>query len=135
MAGLQISTAGRNQQLASWLPSVGSDVNIEIRTGTQPGNADTALTGTLLASVAIPDSSIAAPAGGVMTVTGSHNVAAAATGTAGYWAWVDAPTGAVNAIGPCGTTAGDGVLVLSSLSVTSGQPVTVDSWQVTAGNA
>jgi hypothetical protein len=55
---------------------------LEIRTGTQPATAETAASGTLLAT--ITGISWGTASNGVISVTGTPNVTAVATGTAGW---------------------------------------------------
>lgn len=94
---------------------------LEIRTGSQPADADTAASGTLLATLTLND-----PAGTVASGTITIDVdpaitaTAVATGTAG-WARLYDSTAVSILDGSVDTTAAD--FIIDSTSITSGQTV------------
>lgn len=103
---------------------------IKIYTGAQPADADDAASGTLLATITMSDPAFGAAAAGVATAdnTPALSVAAAATGTAGWFRAADSTD--VNRIdGDVGQ--GSGTLNLDNTSIVSGQTVTVTGWTVT----
>ena len=89
MANLRIATATRNSMLDALATKVDADVGagtINIYSGTQPANANTALSGnTLLATLTFTDPCAPAAASGTLTFsTITQDTAADATGTATF---------------------------------------------------
>jgi len=80
---LKTNIAFRNS-LANQLNNLFTGGTIEIRTGAQPATADTAASGTLLATIPLPVSPFAAASGGAVAKSGAWLVVAIATGTSGY---------------------------------------------------
>lgn len=104
---------------------------IEIRTGAQPATANTAATGTLLATLTLSDPAFGAAVSGVATASAiTSDAAADATGTAG---WFRAYTSAAGAVidGSVTATGGGGDLQLNSVSIVLGGTVSITSWTVT----
>lgn len=96
---------------------------LEIRTGSQPANADTAASGTLLVTLTLNDPA-GTQSGGVITidVTPAISATAVATGTAGWGRLMDS-TGATVLDGSVATSGAD--FNIDSTSITSGQTVTL----------
>lgn len=104
---------------------------IKIYTGSQPATADTAATGTLLATFTLQDPAFGAASGGVITLAGVPlTVAAVATGTAG-WFRMESNGGATLSVldGSVGTSGNQ--INLNTTSITSGVNVTITSGTVT----
>lgn len=102
---------------------------IEIRTGTQPTNADDADTGTLLATLTFSDPAFGAASNGVATASAiTQDSSADATGTAGYFVVKDSD-GTKQFTGSVGTSGADMNLVTTS--ITAGQPVQITSFTFT----
>lgn len=99
----------------------GSAAQLKIYTGTQPADADTAASGTLLATLTLNDP-MGVQSGGVITVDVSPAITAAAgnTGTAGWGRLLDS-TGATVLDGSVGTSGTE--FIIDSTSITSGQTV------------
>ena len=99
---------------------------IEIRSGTQPANADTAATGTLLAEFTLTDPAFETPASGSMDIDATPDLTttAVATGTA-TWARVLDSDDNVVFDGSVGTSGTD--FIITSTSITNGQTVTLTS--------
>lgn len=129
----RIATATRNalaqqvQVLTDAGPSAGT---LKIYTGAQPATADTAASGTLLATVVLGDPSFGSAAAGVITGADPAAVNAVATGVAGWFRVADS-TGATVYDGAATATGGGGELQLVTTSITSGQPVDITSLTVT----
>lgn len=108
---------------------------IDIRTGAQPADPDTAATGTLLATLTMSDPAFGAAAdanpGGRITASAiTDDTSADATGTAGYFRIRATGTGADDvADGECGTSASD--LNFNTVSITAGSTVSITSFTVT----
>jgi len=104
---------------------------IEIRSGTQPADADTAVTGTLLATLTLDaTASFGASSNGVITLdaTPAISATAVATGTAS-WARVFSSAAASILDGSVGTAGTD--FIITSTSITSGQTVTLTAGTLT----
>lgn len=102
---------------------------IKIYTGSQPATADTTATGTLLATFTLGDPAFGAAAGGVITLNGTPlTVAAAATGTAGWFRMADSDNNPV-LDGSVGTSGNQ--INLNTTSITSGVNVTITSGTIT----
>jgi len=95
---------------------------VEVRSGTRPANADTAATGTVLATLTLVDPAFSAPAAGVMDLDADPDITgtAAATGTASWARVYDSDANAVFD-GDVATSAAD--WIITSTSITSGQTV------------
>jgi hypothetical protein len=112
-----------------------------IYTGSQPGDANQALAGTLLATLTL--GSTAFGASSASGSTGSRVVTATAnsitsgtagnTGTAGYFALLLSNGTTVAAMGSVGTSGAD--LNLNSLSITSGATVSCSAFTITQSEA
>lgn len=94
---------------------------LEVYTGPQPADADTAASGTLLVTLTLNDPA-GTQSGGVITidVDPAISATAVATGTAG-WARMKDSTGATVLDGSVGTSSAD--FIIDSTSITSGQTV------------
>ena len=96
---------------------------LEIRTGSQPATANTAASGTLLATITLPASPWAAASGGSVAKQNTWSATASATGTAG-WARLIGGSNALDvAIGTDWT--------IDNASIISGGTVTVTSASIT----
>lgn len=121
---------------ACWV-SVASNINafvLEIRSGAQPLTADLAPTGTILASITLPNPAFSATAspGATTAKAGTwQDLSADATGTAGYFRFRAAgDAGTTNNTdrridGAITITGGGGEIELQNLSLAIGQQVTV----------
>lgn len=115
--------------------NIGSTASvIDIRSGTQPADPDTAATGTLLATLTFSDpafgSATDANPGGLLTASAITSGTAVATATAGYFRIRATGTGADDvADGEVGTSGCD--LNFNTTSITSGSTVSITSMTVT----
>lgn len=132
MANLRIAAARRNAMLDTLnagLNAGSGAATIKIYSGTQPANADTALSGnTLLATLTCSDPAAASPAGGVLTLSAiTQDTAADATGTAS-WARVADSDG--NTQFDCDVGTSGATLNLNTTSLVSGGPVSISSFTI-----
>lgn len=101
---------------------------LEIYSGSQPA-LNGSLTGTKLAKLPLSATAFAAAAASGGTVSAAANAITTenglATGTAGYFAVLESDDATVVATGSVGTSNAD--LILSSLSIVSGVPVSVSA--------
>lgn len=127
---IQYSTTHRNNALADITTQAGTTAYLLLYTGAAPANCAAAATGTLLASIALPNPIAAAPSAGVLTLSAITAVPAAATGTAGYWRICTSSAGTTCvAQGTVGTSGAD--LNFVSTLFTAGQSVGVSSFTIT----
>lgn len=105
---------------------------LKIYTGAQPADPDDAASGTLLATIDLPNPAFAAAAAGVAAKSGVWSVVAADTGTAGYarmtnaagTKWIDISIGE-----------GAGELSLDETDIVVGNNVLVNTFTVTMPDA
>ena len=130
---VQYSTTHRSNAMTDLVTDLGSTGYLLIYTGSPPANCAASATGTLLA--ALPLSATAGTvSNGVLTFNAFTTANAAATGTAGYYRLCTSSAGTTCVSqGLCGTSGSD--LNLTTTSITSGQPVSVTSWTITAYGA
>lgn len=130
---IRLATATRNalatavSTLVDAGPAAGT---VKIYTGSQPATADTAESGTLLATVALGDPAFGAVSNGVITAADPVAVTAVASGTAG-WFRVEDSTGANVYDGSVTATGGGGDMTLATTAVTSGLSIDITSLTVT----
>jgi hypothetical protein len=136
---VRISTGLRNYMLDSGVNTAfDGGAFLDIYTGAQPANADTAPSGTLLASVSLPADPFAAAAAGAVALQGTWvDASADASGTAG-WARIrtNADAGGASTTlrrldGSVTASGGGGDFQLSTVSITSGQQVSITSGSLT----
>lgn len=102
---------------------------IKVYTGTQPVTGDSAETGSLLATFTLATTAFTGPSSGQLTLASTPlTVAAAATGTAGWFRLEDASGNNV-LDGTVGTSGQQ--LNLNTLSITNGVNVTITSGTIT----
>lgn len=124
---LTIIDSIRNTMVDAIVDSIdgGSPGKIEIRSGTRPADPTVTATGTLLATVTMPNPAFGSGAAGSATVVDPTGVAAVATGTA---TWFRAMTSANVAkfdgkVGATGDSTAD--LTLATTSIVSGATVDI----------
>jgi hypothetical protein len=106
------------------LLDVGGAGSIKIYSGSQPATPATAASGTLLATITLPNPAFGNSASGSAAMNDPASVNASATGTAGWARFADG-AGTVRFDGDVTATGGGGVVTLSSTSLTSGSPVDI----------
>lgn len=139
MANLSYTDTVRNAKLQAVADAIDGGAGaglLRIYDGTQPADADTAISGpTLLAELTFSSPPEASVSGGVLTFdTITQDSSANASGTAAWFAAVTS-TGTRVVDGDISTSAaGTGDLQLDSTSITSGQAVSVSSFTITEGS-
>lgn len=139
MANLQLSTALRNVMLDSGLNDVFNSGVLEIRDGTQPADADTAPTGSVLASISLPADCFGAASSGQIAKAGTwEDTSADGTGTATWFRMKQSgDLGTTNTTderldGDVSTVAaGTGDLQLDNTSINATQQVTINTFTIT----
>lgn len=102
---------------------------VEIRSGSQPADADDADAGTLLATVTLADPAFGAASAGVATASASATVQGTAAGTAGHFRVKDSNGNKV-LDGSVGTSGAD--MIVNTTTISVGVDFDITSWTVTA---
>src|SRR5512139_1968069 len=121
---LTYATATQNAR-ANSVGSLLSGGTVEIRSGAKPTSANSAASGTLLATVTLGTAPSASA--GTVTMPDPASVNAVTTGTAAHFR-AKASGGATVFDGTVTATGGGGDLTLSTVSLTSGSPVDISSF-------
>lgn len=130
---LQYSVGVNNARLDAIESTTGATAKLLIYTGSAPANCAAAATGTLLATLTLPADWMNAASAGVKTKLGTWTGTASATGTAGYCRITDNAGTTCHIQGTAGIGTGD--FQFDNTSLASTQAVTVNTFQLTAGNA
>ena len=125
----RLNTALRNV-LADATASQFNDGTIEIYTGAQPASANDASTGTLLATVELPNPAFSAASSGVASKNGTWTALAVETDEAG-WFRMKSSDGLTIKDGAVTAVAGGGEIELSNITITSGSVVVINSATIT----
>jgi hypothetical protein len=131
---LQYSAALRNAMLDAITTAVGASGLCRIYDGSVPANVAASIgSSTLLAELTLNSTFAAGASSGVLTLNSiTSDSSANATGTATYFRLTTSGGTAVIQ-GTVGTSGTD--LVLNTTSISSGGPVAISSWTVTASGA
>lgn len=134
MAILRIPVAARNagaNAIADLADAGAGAATIQVRTGAQPANADTAASGTLLLTFTMADPAFGAASTGVKTAASvPRTTTGVAAGTAG-WARVLDSTGATVMDGDVTATGGGGTFTMDTTTVSVGLTVNLTALTVT----
>lgn len=132
---LQLSVAARNAGLDAYETAVGVSAKLDIYSGSPPANCAAADTGTLLATLSLPSDWMANASGGSKGLAGSWTGTGSAAGTAGYFRIKDSANTTCHMQGAVTLTGGGGDMTMDNTNIASGQSITVNSFNLTAGNA
>lgn len=135
-ANMQLATAAQNaacNAVVDALDGGSAAGTIKVYDGSQPANANTAVSSqTLLATFTLSSTAFGSASSGVATLASTPlSATAAATGTATWFRAASGGTGGVGTVfdGSVGTSSAD--LVLNTTSITSGNTVQITSGTVT----
>lgn len=133
---LQESVAVRNARLDAIETVAGTSALMRIRTGAPPATCATADSGTVLATVNLPSDWMAAASAGVKSKSGTwQDTSADAAGTAGHFRIYDTAGTTCHMQGTVTATGGGGDMTVDNVVFAVGQVFTVNSFDITAGNA
>lgn len=136
---IQYSTTLRNNQLDQIESTTGASAKLRLYSGGPPADCAAAATGTLLVEMALPSDWMSAASAGAKAKLGTWSgvgTAGAGTGTAaGYFRIVDSAGSTTHMQGTVTITGGGGDMTLDNTNIAQSQVVTVNTFQVTAGNA
>lgn len=134
---IRLSTNARNSMLGGpgLLPTIDVDAGpakLTLYSGPQPATADTAPTGTLLATITLNDPSFAAPVGGnlVMDNTPVPTGIGVAAGTAG-WARLSDQSGDSVLDGSVSASGGGGDFEIGTTTISIGLEIPLESGTIT----
>jgi hypothetical protein len=131
MAAFGLVTTLRNTRLDAITTAVGASGLIDLYDGTQPSTGGTATT--LLAQLACSTTFAPGASGGVLSANGiTADASANATGTA-TWGRLKTSGGTAVADFTAGTSGTS--LILTTAAIVATQPVSINSFVVTEGNA
>lgn len=133
---VQLSTAVRNARLDQIESIIGTSAVLKIRTGAAPANCGTADSGTVLATLTLPSDWLAAAASGVKSKSGTWQDASADnTGTAAHFRIYASDGTTVGLQGTVTATGGGGDMTVDNTSFVAVQSFTINSFDLTDGNA
>ena len=131
-SNLQYSNGTRDAQQQGLITYAGTGSLIKLYTGTQPANANTALSGnTLLVTLTIAGS-FGTDSNGTLTFNTVTNGTAVATGTATFFRIYQSDGTTVVMDGSVGTSSAD--LVLNTVSIVTNDTVAITSGTIVRGN-
>ena len=132
----QLSVAARNATLQAIENEVGNNAILTISTGTPPLNCAAANTGTVLASMTLPDDWLGTPSSGNINLSGSwQDLSADASGTAAHFRLFNNAGTVCHMQGTITATGAGGDMQLDNTNIATGQQITVTSFSITAGGA
>ena len=120
----------RNEQV-EFLGSLFDGGTLEIYTGGQPADPNSAPTGTLLCTITLPNPAFGAASAGVIAKSGIWSDTAVDTGTAGWARFISADTNKTFDV-LCTDSPGDDDLLINGVDITVGNTVTVVSLTITS---
>ena len=131
-SNLQYSNGTRNAQQEGLITYAGTGALIKLYTGTQPANANTALSGnTLLVTLTIAGA-FGTDSNGTLTFSTINSGTAVASGTAGFFRIVKSDGTTVVMDGSIGTSSAD--LVLNTTTIATNDTVAITSGTIVRGN-
>ncbi len=136
MATLQYSTTLRNNQLDQIDVTASGTAIMKIRTGGLPATVATADSGTVLATLTLPATWMAAASGGSIVKNGTwEDTSADAAGTAGHFRIYANDGTTCHMQGDVTATGGGGAMTVDNVVFAAAQNFTVTGFTITAGNA
>ena len=136
MATLQYSTTLRNNQLDQIDVTAGGTAIMKIRTGGLPATVATADSGTVLATLTLPATWMAAASGGSIVKNSTwEDTSADAAGTAGHFRIYANDGSTCHMQGDVTATGGGGAMTVDNVVFAAAQNFTVTGFTITAGNA
>ena len=131
-SNLKYSNGTRDAQQQGLITYAGSGAIIHIYDGTQPSNANTAISGqTLLVSLTI-SGSFGTDSNGTITLSSVTNGTAVASGTAQFFRITKSDNSTVVMDGSVGTSSAD--MILNNTSIANGQTVSISSGTIIRAN-
>lgn len=126
---LQKNTDTRNEQ-ADFFGSLFDGGTLEIYTGAQPADPNSAASGSLLCTITLPNPAFGAASGGIITKTGTWSDTAGASGTAGWARFISSDTNKTMDAAVTDVPGGNDLLI-NNIDIVIGNTVTVVSLTLT----
>lgn len=130
----QNSTAIRAGQANLYESTIGTSPLYRIYTGAMPANPAAGASGTKLVEMTLPVDWLTNPGDGTKALLGTWTGTAIATGTSGYFRLYDSTGTTCGSQGTITLTGGGGDMTFDSVSITTGQSVSVVAYLLTMGN-
>lgn len=131
---VQLGVAARNARLDAIETAVGTSPILTLRSGAQPADCAAANSGTVISTINCPSDWAAAASAGAKAKSGAWADASAdASGTAAHFRLHDSGGTVCHMQGSVGLGAGD--LSLDNNVIVAGQPITINTFTLTDGNA
>lgn len=133
---IQLSVPVRNARLDSIETLIGNNAVLQIRSGAVPADCAAANSGTLLASITLPNNYFNDAANGSKTLNGTwQDSAVDATGTAQHWRIFEHTSTTCHMQGTITATGGGGDMTVNDTAFVAGQIFNVTTFTITDGNA
>lgn len=123
---LRQDTDLRNALAQAFADAFPAGSTIEIRTGTQPASANSAASGTLLATITLPSTPFGSPTGGAISKNGTWSATVSTSGTAGYARFISSSRAFDVSVGTSGTD-----MIIDNATLVGGGTITVTSFTYT----
>ncbi len=131
----QYSVAVRNAKLDQVETTIGASAVLKLFSGSEPANCAAADPSGLLATLALPSDWMAPAGGGVAVKAGIWSGSGSAGGNAASFRLYDSTGTNCHIQGSVTVTGGGGDMTLDNIVIFNGQPITINSFTLTAGNA
>lgn len=136
MADFKLSVAVRNALNDMFETAIGASAILKMRTAAQPANCAAADVGIVLSTVNLPADWMLPSSAGTKAKSGIwEDLLADAAGTAGHFRIYAADGITCHAQGTVTATGGGGSMTVDNVVFAAGQPFSVTSFSITAGNA
>ncbi len=132
----QLSFDTRNATLQALEDTIGANPIMTVSSGVIPADCGTANTGTVLATMVLPNDWLNTPSGGAITLSGTwQDLSADASGTASYFRLHNNPGTACHMQGTISATGAGGDMQLDNTNIAIGQQINITAFTITAGGA
>ena len=132
----QLSVDTRNATLQAIETTVGVNPILTIHSGTVPADCATANTGSVIATMVLPNDWFNNPVGGTITLQGTwQDLSADASGTAAYFRMHDNGGTTCHMQGTISATGQGGDMQLDNTNIAVGQQINITAFTITAGGA
>lgn len=132
---LQERIVARNARLDALETATGASAKLKIWTGAPPATCALADSGTLIVAMNLPVDWMNAASLGSKNIAGVWSGVAVATDTAGHFRIYETTGTDAYLQGTITATGGGGDMELNTVSITTGDTVTISTFTITAGNA
>jgi hypothetical protein len=129
---MKLSLSMRNQMVSQYEVLLGVNPVLELRSGTAPNFCEDVDSGTLLASITLPNDWMLSPVAGTISIQGTWNGTGIASGTASHYR-LKTSGGTVHEQGTVYQAGGSGDLGLDNTNIAPNQIVQVTTWTRTQG--